>query len=155
MEKTEVTEVTEVEKAETPEKAELTEYFEHKRTPEFDALVTAYFQSTNETPFTDIQIKDDSLNEIFIDMKNDFHEEALKQFGGELDEVISDYIQSLMKTTMEDMGGMTPEEMKKLSEEFEEFSNKEMSEGVDYDSGDTIINRNPNIDTKAINNNKN
>ncbi len=127
MEKTEVTE--------SPERAESNgrrrEYFEHKRTPEFDALVTAYFQSTNESPFTDIQIKDDSLNEIFIDMKNDFHEEALKQFGGELDEVISDYIQSLMKTTMEDMGGMTPEEMKKLSEEFEEFSNKEMGEGVE------------------------
>ena len=48
-------------------------------------------------------------------MKDDFHEVALKQFGGDLDEILGDYVTSLIKSAMEDM---TEEDMHKMAEEY-------------------------------------
>ncbi len=91
------------------------DYATHPRTEEFDLMVAKYFEKTQDMPFVDIQMTEDDSGQINIDMKDDFHEEALKQFGGDLDEILGDYVTSLIKSAMEDM---SEEDMIKMAEDF-------------------------------------
>jgi len=108
---TETTETTEIENSEM----NIREHTKHPRAEEFDVLITKYFEEKQEMPFVDIKMSEDDSGQVNIDMKDDFHEVALKQFGGDLDEILGDYVTSLIKSAMEDM---TEEDMHKMAEEY-------------------------------------
>ena len=101
--------------AQTAENLDLLKHSNLERTPEFDTLVTKWFQEMGASPFENIEITDDSLGTIAIDMHDVFHSKAEELFGDELDEIVSDYVQALMKSVMTDI---TPEEMKAMAEEY-------------------------------------
>ncbi len=118
----------------TPELAEsaevenndITTYFTHERTPDYDVMITQYFEEFGKSPFTDIQMEETDQGNVQIDMENDFHEKALEVFGDDLDIVTADYVQSLIKSVMKDI---TPEEMKEMADEYAEY--QESQEGIE------------------------
>jgi uncharacterized protein (DUF2252 family) len=84
------------------------------RLTEFEDAIAEYLQSTGNLPFADIQMNEDT-GEVNIDLYSDFNETVLKQFGGDLDSVLTEYITSLLTNAMENL---SDEEIKQMADAY-------------------------------------
>lgn len=81
----------------------LEEFYKHPRTSEFDKIVADYVSQTGNSPFTNIEMKDESTGELALDMETNFTNEVEELFGEELNEVIGDYFVALISTMQKDV----------------------------------------------------
>ncbi len=106
----------------------LLEFAENERTQEFDDLVTAWVQENEVSPFTDISFTDDESGNVTIDMVDEFHEGVLKVFGGDLDIVLEDYIQALVRSMMTNV---SEDDLQKIADDYKAMQDEKETEKDD------------------------
>ena len=101
------------------------ENFKLEKTVDFYQNVMEFVKENGKSPFLDIKMIGE--NDIQIDMPQDFETENRKQFEN-FDEILSDYLTSMILSVAENLSPEDLEEIERLAKEKEDEENAESEE---------------------------